>query len=101
MRFTDIAAIAVCLLPGLSAADCIRDSQMCEWYGSWPNCGDTSANIGDVDEPTGTKLVTWTKDEDRNPLCRLASEDPLNPGSFCCSDYGAGCITGYKRLWCK
>lgn len=76
---------------------CTYEGSECEWFGSAPFCGSTDANIGDKDNE-GRTLEDWTKEVNIHNLC--------DPGwgtlyGNCCDDYGSGCWSGYKRLWCR
>ncbi|KAH9212798.1 hypothetical protein DL95DRAFT_463628 [Leptodontidium sp. 2 PMI_412] len=70
-----------------------KTGRHCEWYGEPWDCGSTSKSIGDWDDE-GQQLVAWTKYVARSRLWGTISDD-------CYYDYGEGCPTGYKRLWCK
>ncbi|KAI9155700.1 hypothetical protein HJFPF1_08289 [Paramyrothecium foliicola] len=96
MRFIAVVAVAASLVPE-AIAYCVRDGRNCEWFGSSPFCGSTSSPIGGTDSD-GRTLVTWTKEKDIGSLCGSGPSE--NPGPDCCGDYGKGCLSGYKRLWC-
>ncbi|KAE8154879.1 hypothetical protein BDV25DRAFT_135521 [Aspergillus avenaceus] len=68
----------------------------CEWFGTAPACGYTNNEIGD--KVDGWTLVDWTKDKTSNAYCY--NEKHVLYGT-CCGEYGSGCLSGYKRLWCK
>lgn len=72
----------------------------CDWYGSSPFCGSTDAKIGDTDSD-GLTLVNWTKDTNLSGYCYSQGPREMIPEDNCCLHYGAGCWSGYKRLWCK
>lgn len=76
---------------------------ICKWYGHAWFCGDTEHNLGDVVKPADDyaryKLVAWTKDESIRQI--RESINPPNWPGFCAGEYGKGCWTGYKRLWCR
>ncbi|KAE8154877.1 hypothetical protein BDV25DRAFT_135519 [Aspergillus avenaceus] len=77
-----------------TAANAWRD---CEWFGTAPSCGWTNNEIGDTVD--GWTLADWTKDKSSTAFCYKEQ----NQGSYgnCCGEYGSGCLSGYKRLWCK
>lgn len=72
--------------------DYIEDS--CEWFGSATDCGKTSRELGDFDDD-GLELVEWTKEQSASDLRFLN-----RISTSCYNDYGNGCWSGYKRLWC-
>ncbi|POR36399.1 Uncharacterized protein TPAR_03405 [Tolypocladium paradoxum] len=97
MRFITGLAIVASMASGVLST-CERHGQKCDWEGTSPICGSTTHLIGDKDA-SGRTLVTWTKYENIGSLC--GGGENVNPGPNCCREYGAGCVTGYKRLWCK
>ncbi|RAH42549.1 uncharacterized protein BO95DRAFT_445948 [Aspergillus brunneoviolaceus CBS 621.78] len=64
----------------------------CKWWGSSPFCGSSRSAPGDTDSD-GWLFVASTRTKNWDVLCREISES-------CCRDYGDGCLSGYKRLWC-
>jgi hypothetical protein len=100
MRLSTVTAFGLCLLSGLSEASCTFNGRACKWYGTPLGCGVTSSQIGNTVD--GETLISWTKELSLNTLCNgTPDRHPTDwPGVDCCSDYGAGCLTGYKRLWC-
>ena len=65
----------------------------CYWSGRGPFCGSTNSE-GD-DDGTGYKVVVTTQ--------RYGSQQLLDYGLIsgdCYDDYGEGCASGYKSLFC-
>ncbi|KAH7111918.1 hypothetical protein B0J13DRAFT_569807 [Dactylonectria estremocensis] len=91
MRLINIVAFAVAFSPGALAKCKGPWGQVCEWHGSAPFCGSSSASFGDVDSDGLTLVASSEKDDLLNDL----------GGYDCTRDYGYGCWTGYKRLWCE
>ena len=77
-------------------AGCTYNGRKCFWDGSSPGCGSTSFKIGEWGH-AGDELVATTEFENASEMCLRIS--PFS--SSCCEEYGNGCWTGYKRLWCK
>lgn len=75
---------------------CTWQGNQCEWFGTALSCDSTDAQLGDTKD--GWTLEDWTKELSIAKIC-----DPGYGTLYgdCCDDYGAGCWTGYKRLWCK
>ncbi|KAI9300526.1 hypothetical protein BJ944DRAFT_253035 [Cunninghamella echinulata] len=71
----------------------------CEWWGTAPSCGTSSSSIGDMDSE-GRKFVASTKCQSAREVCWKMSHGGSEYGP-CMEDYGRGCWSGYKRLWCK
>jgi hypothetical protein len=92
MHYYKLFTITAALVSGV-ASSC--DNGTCEWFGSAPFCGSSGANYGDKDSD-GRTYIASTKDATRSQI-----RDSGEISSSCFEDYGGGCITGYKRLWCK
>lgn len=78
-----------------------RWERECKWYGTAPFCGESAHSVNDKNQGTGEQLIVTTEEMNRVQACYKVgwpSELQDNP---CLDDYGSGCITGYKRLWCK
>lgn len=105
MHFVSLLAIAAAIVPG-AVADCRRNGKHCQWFGSSPACGSSSSKFGDIDRE-GRKYIASTKEFNYGQICNESPDqrpdgefDGEYPGQACCDDYGAGCVSGYKRLWC-
>lgn len=83
-------------MAGALADHCFYDGRKCFWDGSSPGCGSTSFKIGEWGN-NGDQLVASTEFQDRGEMCRRIERY----SSSCCEEYGNGCWSGYKRLWCK
>lgn len=80
----------------------------CVWLGESPSCGRieddirniTAFNLHDQD-PTLGYLMSWSVGDNLGQqICQLERAVYPYIGN-CCGDFGKGCVTGYKRLWCK
>lgn len=74
-----------------------RDSSLrreCEWYGTSPSCGTSSYSINERDEQG--LILKATTEWDSAYTLRESGDISCD----CWEDYGAGCLSGYKRLWC-
>lgn len=80
----------------VSACNFLDIGQDCTWEGTAPNCGTIDHDIGYLD-PSGRTLVDWTRGSSLEAFCAAEKRN----GGNCCGDYGHGCVSGYKRLWCK
>ncbi|KAI8596251.1 hypothetical protein EDD21DRAFT_388832 [Dissophora ornata] len=67
-------------------------NMICEWVGNSPGCGTTPSQLGATEVVDGETwmLVDWTK-----------GKDAYHFSGDCRSEYGEGCWSGYKRLWCR
>ncbi|KAI9240544.1 MAG: hypothetical protein BYD32DRAFT_408101 [Podila humilis] len=71
----------------------------CAWFGSSPFCGSSDKKLSDSDEDG--QLVAWTNGVTIDGLCKTGyGYQPVMSGG-CCDNYGLGCGSGYKRLFCK
>ncbi|KAH8895437.1 hypothetical protein GQ53DRAFT_50745 [Thozetella sp. PMI_491] len=97
MRVLDVLTLAVAMIPySYAACDNVHgvDNGLQGWGCEWYSCKTTDAWIGDKDGDL--TLAAWTKWN--------SAENAYKAGEIskqCYDDYGWGCITGYKRLWCK
>lgn len=94
-----LAVVSSLLFPGISA-ECIQnngpngDKMKCSWYGTSPACGSyPNQNLGDWDGKQ--QLYHWTR---YNSVDDIWKKSQITDS--CYKDYGAACITGWKRLWC-
>lgn len=81
----------------------------CTWLGDSPSCGSidddihnqTNFHVRDF-HPTRGYLMWWSvADNLGTNICKLERAGyPYLLGN-CCGGFGNGCVTGYKRLWCK
>ncbi|KAL3421541.1 hypothetical protein PVAG01_07987 [Phlyctema vagabunda] len=94
MHFSTTALIAATALTPAVLAACKEGARSCAWYGESPGCGSTSYGLGGWDG--AQQLKEWTKFESVTGLYQKGWIS-----SSCYHDYGASCVTGYKRLWCK
>lgn len=94
MKASQILPLAMVLVPGV-IANFQWHERDCEWFGSSPGCGGTGSSIGDFDDE-GRELIMTTQHQDAADAC----ERLVGYYSECREDYGNGCWTGYKRLWC-
>ena len=74
---------------------CNYDGRSCFWDGSAPSCGSTSYKLRQTGEK-GDELVATTEFESAGAMC----ERIKGHSTSCCEEYGGGCWSGYKRLWC-
>lgn len=91
--------LALCAIPGALAEFESKSGRSCTWFGTSPLCGETEHAIDDVVD--GWLLLDTTENYSRAAACYsqgYPSEREPNP---CLDDYGEGCVTGYKRLWCQ
>lgn len=98
MRLYTAAATALFLTSSLVAGACdfLDIGTDCHWEGTAPSCGTVDHAIGYYD-PAGRTLVDWTRESSLEAFCAQEKNGKGN----CCADYGHGCMSGYKRLWCK
>ncbi|RAK81423.1 uncharacterized protein BO72DRAFT_524376 [Aspergillus fijiensis CBS 313.89] len=93
MQLLTFPTIAVMLLATGAYSKCqMAGFNECKWWGSSPFCGSSKSAPGDTDSD-GWLFVASTRTKNWDVLCREISES-------CCRDYGDGCLSGYKRLWC-
>ncbi|KAE8162395.1 hypothetical protein BDV40DRAFT_300422 [Aspergillus tamarii] len=90
-----IQLIAMTLFASGAFSYCHYNGRKCFWDGSSPSCGSTSYKIGQTGEK-GDQLVATTEFENHSAMCRRMERY----SSSCCEEYGNGCWSGYKRLWC-
>ncbi|KAJ5089725.1 hypothetical protein N7532_008409 [Penicillium argentinense] len=95
MKFYTTATTTLLFTTGL-ACDFLDIGRDCHWEGTAPDCGTINHDIGYVD-PAGRTLVGWTRGIALESFCDREKAG----GGNCCGDYGHGCQSGYKRLWCK
>ena len=100
-----IYLLATLLLSHAEAFNCyVRGTSFteCYWQGDAPGCGSTDQTpypYGKV-QSDGKILAISTKDTTIGSLCNDSPGEVVMSGD-CCSNYGAGCWSGYKRLWCR
>lgn len=78
----------------------------CTWYGDGPICGDSRSdshngtyfNLRDH-HPVLGYLMAWSQDD--NVGAKFCQTERTSYLGNCCASFGAGCVTGYKRLWCQ
>ncbi|KAJ5984251.1 hypothetical protein N7481_006350 [Penicillium waksmanii] len=95
MKLYTAAATALFLTTSF-ACDFLDIGKDCKWEGSAPSCGSVDHDIGYLD-PAGRTLVDWTHESSLEAFCAAEKRN----GGNCCAAYGKGCVSGYKRLWCK
>lgn len=102
MLITKLIIATAAILP-VAVADCTYSNRECRWFGSSPGCGSSSSNYGEVDSE-GRQYVLSTRDDNIGHICQdndvERPDDVEYIGASCCDDYGVGCFSGYKRLWC-
>lgn len=70
------------------------DKTWCDWKGSSPLCGSTDYAVNDKDARGDIMRASTAYYSARGLYDRgMITKD-------CYNDYGAGCVEGYKRLWC-
>lgn len=99
MKVSLLFPLALWAIPSALANFEAKDGRDCAWFGTAPICGSTSHSVGDVDEEW--KLIDTTEEKTRAAACyKMGFPSEIEPNP-CLDDYGEGCITGYKRLWCR
>lgn len=98
MNISQLLPLTLYALPGALAS--FRHSNMdCDWWGTAPFCSSSGSSVGDKDDDN-RELVITTEDLTRAAACyQIGFQSNFN--NACLDAYGQGCITGYKRLWCK
>ena len=80
----------------------------CTWHGDGPSCGGVDDDIRNTTafalhghHSKMGYLMWWSLgDNICKRLCGLEQAAFPYMGS-CCPQFGHGCVTGYKRLWCR
>ena len=95
-----LATITMAILARGALADCTFRRSKCQWVGTAPFCGhhaDHGGHLG-IDPPhQGWLTATDTEDESISELYDRKGSDFKD----CYNDYGKGCFTGYKALYCE
>lgn len=116
MHFNTAVLVLSSTLLSSVLASCKIADRHCKWYGESPICGETEYGLTDWDgdeqcmldplqkdsfvlvkiSSNHTIVVEWTRYEDAR---ELQGKNWISMS--CLEDYGLGCATGYKRLWCS
>ncbi|KAK4226015.1 hypothetical protein QBC38DRAFT_500757 [Podospora fimiseda] len=81
-------------------ASCTYNGRACQWAGTAPFCGQHKDRADSVciDSPDPSYICfTGTQDESAKELRQRLGSKFEN----CYQDYGKGCFSGYKELYCK
>ncbi|RMJ17167.1 hypothetical protein BHE90_001913 [Fusarium euwallaceae] len=94
-----LATLTMAILARGALAGCTFHNRKCEWVGTAPFCGhhaDHGGHLG-IDPPhQGWLTATDTEDENIDELYERKGSEFKE----CYNDYGKGCWTGYKALYC-
>jgi hypothetical protein len=99
MKASQILPLTLWVIPGALANFPAAGGRDCEWFGGSIICGSSGASVGDRDAE-GRQLVVTTEDQTRLAACYAVGYPSGLRDNPCLDQYGAGCLTGYKRLWC-
>jgi hypothetical protein len=100
MHYNIILVAASSLFLSRISAECLQNNgnngvmMKCSWYGTSPLCGSyPSSQLGNWDGKQ--QLYHWTRYDSVDDLWKRNQIT-----DSCYKDYGAACVSGWKRLWC-
>jgi hypothetical protein len=105
MRF-HILTLAIAFISNAWACNYLNIAGACTWYGDGPICGssvDDSHNSTEYDRFDYNPVLGYmmAKSKGDNAGAQFCAQERTSWTGTCCGCFGTGCVTGYKRLWCR